>query len=361
MFAARRHPPHRGIVSPYSDDDRSEALDCLAREGYECVADAHCRPVATTCRIASVPPDADRRDGARGGAARPQAIVCLCTNFPAAVMAAPLEAELGIPVYDSTALGVWHALRLAGVPIPARPRAVGMALRAGVMTMEGTLVIAQCRVLTLDDAQHEWPCADIVIDGTRIAAIGPTPRRPGRPGRATHRRRAAMLAMPGLINAHFHSPGNLMKGSLDGMPLELFMLLRSAAAGRRRRRAAAWSMCARMLGAMEMLRRGITSVHDDAYHVPVATRRGSRRDHAGLCRHAGMRATVAIDQPNIVEYENIRFSPSSCRAEQRAAMDARAAPDRRRAAGAVRAPVERWHGAADGGCARRCRARRRSG
>ena len=45
-------------------------------------------------------------------AAKPQAIVCLCTNFPAAVVAAPMEAELGIPVYDSTALGVWHALQL---------------------------------------------------------------------------------------------------------------------------------------------------------------------------------------------------------------------------------------------------------
>ena len=27
--------------------------------------------------------------------------------------------------------------------------------------------------------------------------------------------------MPGLINAHFHSPGNLMKGCLDGMPLAI--------------------------------------------------------------------------------------------------------------------------------------------
>jgi maleate isomerase len=54
---------------------------------------------------------------------RPQAVVCLCTNFPAAVMAAPLEAELGLPVYDSTALGVWHALRLCGVDTrPAAPQ-----------------------------------------------------------------------------------------------------------------------------------------------------------------------------------------------------------------------------------------------
>ena len=30
--------------------------------------------------------------------------------------------------------------------------------------------------------------------------------------------------MPGLINGHFHSPGNFNKGALDDMPLELFML-----------------------------------------------------------------------------------------------------------------------------------------
>ena len=28
--------------------------------------------------------------------------------------------------------------------------------------------------------------------------------------------------MPGLVNAHFHSPGNLMKGCLDGLPLEFW-------------------------------------------------------------------------------------------------------------------------------------------
>ena len=32
------------------------------------------------------------------------------------------------------------------------------------------------------------------------------------------------LAMPGLVNGHVHSPGNFMKGALDGYPLEIFML-----------------------------------------------------------------------------------------------------------------------------------------
>lgn len=103
-----------GIVTPYSAAGQRKTLDCLKREGYEVVADA-CAGLSDNLSYASVPLD-DIAAMARAVAEQgPQAIVCLCTNFPAAVMAAPLEAELGLPVFDSTALGVWHALRLAGV------------------------------------------------------------------------------------------------------------------------------------------------------------------------------------------------------------------------------------------------------
>jgi predicted amidohydrolase YtcJ len=134
-----------------------------------------------------------------------------------------------------------------------------------------SLLIRNARVLALDDADHEWPRADVVIEGGDIAAIGPDagaawPRRLDRVIEAE-----GLLAMPGLINAHFHSPGNLMKGALPGLPLELFMLhevppLAPAGDGER------LVYVRTMLGAVEMLRRGITAVHDDAYHVPVATR-----------------------------------------------------------------------------------------
>lgn len=110
-----------GVVTPYSDAGHRKTLDCLAREGYECVADAH-SGLSDNLSYASVP-TTDIAAMVRGvAAARPQAILCLCTNFPAAVMAAPLETELGLPIYDSTALGVWHALALCGVDSsPAAP------------------------------------------------------------------------------------------------------------------------------------------------------------------------------------------------------------------------------------------------
>ncbi len=46
---------------------------------------------------------------------RCDAVVYFCTNFSGAGIAPVLEAECGIPVLDSTAVGVWGALRAAGV------------------------------------------------------------------------------------------------------------------------------------------------------------------------------------------------------------------------------------------------------
>ena len=47
--------------------------------------------------------------------AEAQAISVICTNFAAGWLVAELEAELRKPVFDSTLLAVWHALRLAGI------------------------------------------------------------------------------------------------------------------------------------------------------------------------------------------------------------------------------------------------------
>ena len=76
-----------------------------------------------------------------------------------------------------------------------------------------------------------------------------------------------------------------------------------------------------MIGALEMLRRGITAVHDDAYHVPVAS---TESVDAIMQAYAdvGIRATVAIDQPNIVEYEKYPYLAELLPADELRAMDA---------------------------------------
>ncbi|MFC7540012.1 hypothetical protein ACFQU2_11850 [Siccirubricoccus deserti] len=52
--------------------------------------------------------------------ARPDAILIWSTNLPGWMLMAPLEAELGVPVLDSAAVGVWACLAALGLdPAPA--------------------------------------------------------------------------------------------------------------------------------------------------------------------------------------------------------------------------------------------------
>ena len=209
-----------------------------------------------------------------------------------------------------------------------------------------SLLVHNAHVLALDAADREWPRADIVIDAGEIKALGPDAGAawPGRFERVIDG--AGMLAIPGLINAHFHSPGNLMKGCLPGLPLELFMLYevpplaKDGDAGR-------LAYVRTMLGALEMLRRGITAVHDDAYHVPLATRESIDAILQAYA-DAGMRASVAIDQPNVVEYEKYPFLAELLPEAERSAMEHAPRQTSAELLELYAHLMARWHGAADG-------------
>jgi cytosine/adenosine deaminase-related metal-dependent hydrolase len=209
-----------------------------------------------------------------------------------------------------------------------------------------TLLIQGARVLCLDDADTEWPCADVVVEDGRIAAIGPgAGAGVARPFTRTIDA-AGLLVMPGLINAHFHSPGNLMKGRLPGYPLELFMLheVPPLAEGGDAHRLA---YVRTMIGALEMLRRGVTAVHDDAYHVPVVS---IESVDAIMQAYAdvGIRATVAIDQPNVVEYEKYPYLAELLPQAERTAMEAAPRQTTAELLALYRHLLERWHGAEGG-------------
>jgi maleate isomerase len=47
--------------------------------------------------------------------AAPQCITTFCTNLRAAHLVPALEAELGIPIYDTVSTAVWKALQVCGV------------------------------------------------------------------------------------------------------------------------------------------------------------------------------------------------------------------------------------------------------
>ena len=103
-----------GLMSPYLGDVQSRILANYAGIGLTCRRERHLDisenfafsqiPLATIASLV--------RDVAE---ARPAAIATVCTNMAAAPLVAELEAELGVPIYDTTALALWKSLLLAGV------------------------------------------------------------------------------------------------------------------------------------------------------------------------------------------------------------------------------------------------------
>ncbi len=121
--AALRANAQRRIafVTPYTPAYAAKIPPNFAAAGYTVVAEAHAN-LSDNLAYAALP-DADIVAMIRHVAAsRPDAIIPYCTNLPAAHLVPALERELGIPIYDSTAAGVWAALRLARIPTaPGQP------------------------------------------------------------------------------------------------------------------------------------------------------------------------------------------------------------------------------------------------
>ena len=68
-----------------------------------------------------------------------------------------------------------------------------------------TTVIQGCAVATVDDACTEYADGHVVIEGSRITAVGPGPADPSVADSAdTVLDAPGCLATPGLVNTHHH-------------------------------------------------------------------------------------------------------------------------------------------------------------
>lgn len=220
---------------------------------------------------------------------------------------------------------------------------------ASVRTPHGNVVpvlIRHARVLTMDDRDTEYARADILVRGTRIAAVGPDlPTPPAEEGLRVIDA-AGLLAMPGLVNGHIHSSGNFLKGALDEMPLEIFMLYQVPPFGETPP-PPRLNYVRTMLGILEMLKLGVTAVHDDPYYVPFPTPEaidGLMQAYAD----SGMRAAVTLDQPNVVEYEKYPFLADLLPGELRTRMERAPRMSTGELLDLYRYLIDRWHGACGG-------------
>ena len=139
----------------------------------------------------------------------------------------------------------------------------------------------------LDVAARRAEPGDLLIADDRIEALG----APGLPAPPDARIIDATdcLLMPGLVNAHTHGHGALMKGAGDRWTLELLL------------NAGPWLNCARTLehkylsglqNGLEMLAKGCTACYDLYFEFPVPSLDGLEAVARGY-RDAGVRAVLA--------------------------------------------------------------------
>jgi maleate isomerase len=102
-----------GLVTPYTPDVQARIVINYTALGYVCEADAGLG-IQENFAFAEVPPERLAAMIRSVAARQPDAIAVLCTNLRAAPLVASLEAELGIPIYDTVATAVWKSLLLAG-------------------------------------------------------------------------------------------------------------------------------------------------------------------------------------------------------------------------------------------------------
>src|SRR5882724_2389380 len=122
-------------------------------------------------------------------------------------------------------------------------------------------------VLACDEAMswYEPGVVDIAADG-RIAWVGRSSDAPA----ATAVERVSGLLMPGLVNAHCHSPMTLLRGQGEGLPLDRWLAeVIWPREGRLEPDDVYWGMT---LASAELLRYGVTTTCEMYFHSAEVAR-----------------------------------------------------------------------------------------
>lgn len=138
----------------------------------------------------------------------------------------------------------------------------------------------------LPDCQN-WVIGDILVEDGKFSALGTIDKEGRRFDEIIDG--ANKLVIPGLINAHAHSYTGYLKGSIDNVPLDIYMLFAIAGGSFRTPREIYIST---MIEALQMLKNGTTYVTDHFSERPMQTAQGLDAA-AKAFSDLGMKATIA--------------------------------------------------------------------
>ncbi|MFK7889328.1 MAG: amidohydrolase family protein [Granulosicoccus sp.] len=130
-------------------------------------------------------------------------------------------------------------------------------------------VVERATLVTLDTSLTIIEDGELWIEGeTIVAACKPGEFVPPENARISRFDGSSKIAMPGFVNAHMHSYAGLLKGTVDAIPLDVFMINAIAGAGTREPRDVYVSA---QIGCLEMLTTGTTACLDHFSHRPSHT------------------------------------------------------------------------------------------
>jgi 5-methylthioadenosine/S-adenosylhomocysteine deaminase len=144
-------------------------------------------------------------------------------------------------------------------------------------------------ILTMNENFEIIEHGTIVIDRNRLSYVGPAQSAPPGPfDRSIAGER--MIAMPGMINSHCHSPANLVRGMMPSKPLEIWRAYYRASLRDMRDED---FYASALLGGMEMLKTGTTTVLDHFFGNQACRFMGAGAAIQAM-RDLGLRHVVAL-------------------------------------------------------------------
>lgn len=102
------------IVTPYDNGYQEKLVAMYLKAGFDVVGEVHAS-LADNLSFASMEPGTIAGMVREAASFKPDAVLALCTNFPAATVMPSLERELGIAMFDSASIGVWAGLHAMGI------------------------------------------------------------------------------------------------------------------------------------------------------------------------------------------------------------------------------------------------------
>ncbi len=151
------------------------------------------------------------------------------------------------------------------------------------------LLIRDVCILTMNEELEIIAHGSIVIDGNRLSYVGPAQSAPFGPFERSIEG-GRMIAMPGLINSHCHSPANLVRGMMPSKPLEIWRAYYRASLRDMREDD---FYASAILGGMEMLKTGTTTVLDHFFGNQACRFMGAGAAIQAM-RDLGLRHVVAL-------------------------------------------------------------------